>query len=212
MRAADRHPGAGHHGRARPVVGVVARGLLAVLTLPFKAVLAVVDLFLPGPSGASGPQVRPHGDRPDVEDPATEARRKAVAVKQGHGPHLRVTLRVAYTGPGGGHKVHRRAVGVLAGGFDLVAPLASLRTHTTRHAPARLDGRRPARARYSFAATVGELAALWHLPDEPTQYGMADTVTRVRPAGWALPHVRRTRPRRTPHLPTDPKGARDEAA
>ncbi|WP_329049985.1 hypothetical protein OG738_44040 [Amycolatopsis sp. NBC_01488] len=162
-----------------------ARGLLLMLTWPLKALLAVVDLFLPGPSGASGPQVRPHGDRPE-EDPATEARRKAVAVKQGHGPHLRVTLRVAYSGPGG-RKAHRRAVGVLAGGFDLVAPLASLRTHATRHAGARLDGRRPARARHNFAATVAELAALWHLPDEPTQYGMTDTVTRIRPPGRDLP-------------------------
>src|SRR5947208_1617006 len=75
-----------------------ARGLLFLLTLPIRAGLVVADLFLPGPSGsrASGPTVRPHGDRTE-EDPATEARRKAIALKQGHGPHLRVTLRVAYT-------------------------------------------------------------------------------------------------------------------
>jgi hypothetical protein len=193
-----------------------ARGLLAVLALPVRAGLAVVDLFLPGPSrAAAGPTVRPHGaDRPEGDNPAAEARRKAVAVKQGHGPHLRVTLRVAYAGPGT-RRAHRRAVASLAGAFDLAAPLASLRTRTTRHASARLNGRRPARARYSFAATVGELAALWHLPDEPTQYGMADTVTRVRPAGRALPHTRRTRPGRTQRPTTNPNGARherDEAA
>lgn len=197
-------------GRGRPPWW--ARGLLVVLTLPLRAVLVVADMFLPGPSGAaSGPKARPQGAERAEEDPATAARRKAVAVKQGHGPHLRVTLRVAYSGPGTG-RAHRRAVASLAGAFDLAAPLASLRTHTTWHAPARLDGRRPAPARYTFAATVGELAALWHLPDEPTQYGMADTVARVRPAGRALPRVRRTRPGRTPRPGTDPTGARDEAA
>ena len=187
-----------------------ARGLLFLLTLPIRAGLVVVDLFLPGPSGsrASGPTVRPHGDRTE-EDPATEARRKAIALKQGHGPHLRVTLRVAYTGPGG-RSLRRRAVGVLAGAFDLAAPLASWRTHTTRHAPDRLDGRRPARARHSFAATVGELAALWHLPDEPTQYGMADRVAHERPPGRDLPR----RPRRNPNPgnpnPGTPKPGHDE--
>lgn len=171
-----------------------ARGLLVLLTLPFKALFAIVDLFLPGPSGANTPTVRPHGtDR--AEDPATEARRKAIAVKQGHGPHLRVTLRVAYTGPVG-RWARRRAVDVLAGGFDLVAPLASLRTRATRRAGTRLDGRRPARARRSFAATVAELAALWHLPGEPTQYGMTDTVAHTRPPGRDLPN---RRPRHNPN-------------
>ena len=196
--------------RGRGPSSLWARGLLAVLTLPLRAFLALVDLFLPGPSTTpSTPAVRPYGADQAEQDPAAEARRKAIAVKQGHGPHLRVTLRVAYAGPGS-RRTHRRALAGLAGAFDLAAPLASLRTHTTRHAPARLDGRRPARARYTFAATVGELATLWHLPTEPTQYGMADTVTRVRPADRNLPRVRRTRPRRTSRPATDPKGARDE--
>lgn len=183
-----------------------ARGLLAVLALPLRALLAVVDLFLPGPSGANAPKVRPHAGERAEEDPAGEARRKSIAVKQGHGPHLRVTLRVAYAGPGP-RRAHRRALDVLVGAFDLAAPLASLRTHTTRRAAARLDGRRPARARHGFAATVGELAALWHLPEEPTQYGMADTTARVRPPSRALPRTHRShRP------PTETKGTRDEAA
>ena len=68
-------------------------------------------------------------------------------------------------------------------------------TRTTWHAGARLDGRRPARARRSFAATVAELAALWHLPGEPTQYGMTDTVAHTRPPGRELPN---RWPRRNP--------------
>jgi hypothetical protein len=168
-----------------------ARLLTGGLRLVGRAVLAVVDVFLPGPTRGNAPTV--HTAHTHAEDnPAADARRRAIATKQGLGPHLRATLRVAYSGPGT-RRAHRHTLDTLAGAFDLAAPLASLRTHRTRRAAGRLDGRRHARTRHSFAATVGELAALWHLPEEPTQYGMADTVTRVRSAGRSLPRIPRNR-------------------
>jgi hypothetical protein len=122
-----------------------------------------------------------------------QARRRAITVKQAHGPHLRVTLRVAYSGPGS-RRTHRRVVSGLAGTFDLAAPLATLRIHplgSTRRTAARVDARRAARRRYRFAATITELAGLWHLPAEPTQYGMTDSVGRVRRPARRLPRLRR---------------------
>ncbi|MFC0434909.1 hypothetical protein [Kutzneria buriramensis] len=194
-----------------------ARGLLWLITLPLRLFVAGMDLFLPGPtSTATAPTVRPRGADQAGQDPATEARRKTIAVKQGHGPHLRATLRVGYAGPGT-RDTHNRALTTLVGGFDLTAPLASVRVHTTGNASARLDGRRPTRTRYSIVATVGELAALWHLPATPSEYGMTDTTARIRPAARDLPRVRRTVHKRIHRNGDNPnrrkgKDTRDEAA
>lgn len=197
------------------------------LRLLARLLLDVLDLFLSRHSGArsggqraaSNPNSAANSGQHN-EDPVVTAWRRAVAAKRAHGPHLRVTLRVIHcTGTEHGQRQwrgqrgqHRRAVAGLAGGFDLAAPLTTLRLHRvgdgwgtrgTRRTRMLIDQRRPARRRHRFAATITELAGLWHLPAEPTQYGMNDAVGRVRRPFRDLPRWRRPDARRRPDRRTD---------
>jgi hypothetical protein len=206
--------------------------------------LGAVEVFLSKHSGGqSGHRAAsaPNSAQQN-EDPVTTAWRRAVTAKRAHGPHLRVTLRVIHhtgypdtrTGYGPRHGQrrgqrrgqrgqHRRAVAGLAGGFDLAAPLTTLRLHRVgggvgggRRTRMLVDQRRPARRRHRFAATITELAGLWHLPAEPTRYGMDDAVGRVRRPYRDLPrrrpdtrrlHDSRTDRRRTDRRRRDNGGA-----
>ncbi|SDC20424.1 hypothetical protein SAMN05216174_101495 [Actinokineospora iranica] len=191
-----------------------------------RGVLGVLDLFTSSrPSGA--PTVRTDRPAPDP-DPVIEAGRRAITAKKAHGPHLRVSVRVVHhTAARGSRRTRqgqRRVVAGLAGGFDLAAPLATFRLHRVgggvggaRRVLALVDQRRPARRRYRFAVTITELAGLWHLPAEPTQYGMADAVGRVRRPSRGLPRVTRRRPggradQRRPDDGRGGQGARRDAA
>ena len=54
--------------------------------------------------------------------------------------------------------------------------------------------------------TLDEAAALWHLPDEPAQYGITNATARIRRPRRDLP---RYSPRRRPD---QPDGGHDAAA
>jgi hypothetical protein len=143
-------------------------------------------------------------------DPAAAAAVKAREVKRASGPHLHATLRVAVhrhhtnpTNPTLRRRDRRRRaalagrVAEIAAGYDLATP--TLRARSLRR-PEPVAIRQPGSG---FAATLPELAALWHLPAEPTAHHMAAPRARThRPTHNInqIPH-----PPRTP-LPTTTGG------
>lgn len=177
------------------------------LRLVGRLVLGALDWVVSSRSGGQRSASAGGSAGADADDPVMAARRRAVTAKRAHGPHLRVTLRVIHhtAGRGARRGYRRAAVAGLAGGFDLAAPLTTLRLHRVgggvggaRRTRALVDQRRPARRRHRFAVTITELAGLWHLPAEPTQYGMTDSVGRVRRPSRGLPRVHRHRDTRRP--------------
>ena len=103
------------------------------------------------------------------------AARKARDAKRAAGPHLTTTLRVAVSVPthrdqtGRAGRQARSArwdrVREIAGGFRLVCSATLLRRRRVRHADVQVAARMHGR---TFAATLPELAALWHVPTGPT--------------------------------------------
>jgi hypothetical protein len=177
-----------------------ARIALGILKAPFVIFLAVTDVLLSKGSTTS------HTARtsPSEEDPAVAAHRKAVAAKQAHGPHLHATLRLAIASPTSrGSRWH--AIDTMVNGYDQAVSESTLVAHTAHRHARQLWQRQPGGQQNRFMITLDEAAALWHLPDQPSQYGINDTTARVR------------RPRRDlPRLPGrrvgQPDGGRDAAA
>lgn len=180
-----------------------ARALLGLVRLPFVVLLAAADALLT--RGTSRPRTATTPTNSTPEDPAVVARRKAVEAKQAHGPHLHATLRLAISSPAS-RGLRRRAVNAIVNGYDLTAPEASLATRRVHHPARRLSDREAGRARDRFLITLDEAAALWHLPDEPAQYGITDATARIRRPRRDLP---RYDPRRRPD---QPEGGHDAAA
>ncbi|MGH3869546.1 MAG: hypothetical protein ACRDQ4_26270 [Pseudonocardiaceae bacterium] len=188
-------------GRGRGDRALWARIVLGILRAPFVVFLAVADVLFTRGSATSRPNATT-SSTPD--DPAVAARRKAVEAKQAHGPHLHATLRLALCSPVS-RGLRRRAVNALVNGYDLASPAATLYTRPARRAR-RLVQRRPGRGRDRFVITLDEADALWHLPDEPAQYGITDATARIR-------RPRRDLPRFTPrHRPEQSDGGHDAAA
>lgn len=180
-----------------------ARIALGFLKAPFVVLLAIADVLLDKGSATSH-QAAAATSTP--EDPAVVAYRHAIAAKQAHGPHLQVTLRLAVCSPVS-RRLRRRAVNELVNGYDLAAPAAILATRSVHREERRLVQRRPGRRQDRFLVTLDEAAALWHLPDQPAQYGIADASARVRRPRRDLP---RFDPRR--RKPEQPEGGHDAAA
>jgi hypothetical protein len=185
-----------------------ARALIGLVRLPFVVLLAVADVLLTRGTSRPRTATTPTSSTPD--DPAVVARRKAVEAKQAHGPHLHATLRLAIGSPAS-RGLRRRAVNAIVNGYDLTAPEASLATRRVSRPAWRLADRVPGRGRDRFLITLDEAAALWHLPDEPAQYGITDATTRIRRPRRDLPRYdpRRRNPRRRPD---QPEGGHDAAA
>jgi hypothetical protein len=178
-------------GRGRPLW---ARVVLGLLKLPFVVFLAVADVMLTRGSTSQRPTTTTTNT---PEDPAVAAHRKAIAAKQAHGPHLHATLRLAIHSPASRGR-RRQALNTLVNGYDLAAPEASLASRTDYRAARRLDQRLPGRRGDRFLITLEEAAALWHLPDQPARYGIADVTARIRRPRRDLP---RFNPRRRPEQP-----------
>jgi hypothetical protein len=181
-----------------------ARIVLGLLRLPFLVLLAAADVLLTRGT-SSRPRTAANGTTSTPEDPAVVARRKAIEAKQAHGPHLYTTLRLAIHSPAS-RSLRRRAVSAIVNGYDLTAPEASLATRRVHHPARRLSYREPGRGRDRFVITLDEAAALWHLPDEPAQYGITDATARIRRPRRDLPRYNPTR------RPDQPGGGRDAAA
>lgn len=186
--------------RSRPWWARIALGFLKA---PFVIILAIADVFLGKGSGASH-QAAEATSTP--EDPAVAAYRKAIAAKQAHGPHLQATLRLAVCSPVS-RRLRRRAVNTLVNGYDLAAPAAILATRPAHRAERRLAQRLPGRRRDRFLVTLDEAAALWHVPDQPAQYGITDATARIRRPRRDLPRFDPRRPK-----PDQPEGGHDAAA
>ncbi len=184
-----------------------ARIVLGILRAPFVIFLAVADvIFTRGSSTTS----RTHAANPNTpDDPAVAAHRKAIAAKQAHGPHLHATLRLAIYSPAS-RGLRRRAVNAIVNGYDLAAPEASLHTRPAYRPARRLSQRLPGARRDQFLVTLDEAAALWHLPEQPAQYGITDATARVRRPRRDLPRYTPPNPRR--RLPGQPDGGHDAAA
>jgi hypothetical protein len=193
------HTGRPRGDRRRPWWARIALGFLKA---PFVIILAIADVFLGKGSAASH---QPAAATSTPEDPAVAAYRKAIAAKQAHGPHLQATLRLAVCSPMS-RRPRRRAVNTLVNGYDLAAPAAILATRSVHRTERQLVQRLPGRRQDRFLVTLDEAAALWHLPDQPAQYGIADATARVRRPRRDLP---RFHPRRRPE---QPEGGQDAAA
>jgi hypothetical protein len=178
--------GAGGRGLAGGLVGVLARaGSVLALEL--------LDVFTPG-RAATGVRGSGGAVRGPV-DPVQAAAVKARDAKRAAGPHLAVTLRVAAVTPAGVPEAVRRGrVAAILGGYDLIT--TPLRAHPARgpRAALRLAARLPGAW---FAATTGELAAMWHLPADPARHGLAHPPARDL-----------TPPRMLPQIPERPSHAR----
>jgi hypothetical protein len=96
-------------------------------------------------------------------------------------------------------------VNELVNGYDLAAPAAILATRPAHRAERQLSQRLPGRRRDRFLVTLDEAAALWHLPEQPAQYGIADATARIR-------RPRRDLPRFNPRRPRQDEGGHDAAA
>ncbi|WP_370946603.1 hypothetical protein AB5J62_03330 [Amycolatopsis sp. cg5] len=115
-------------------------------------------------------------------DPVADARKRAINLKRSLTPHAHVTLRVLTVGRVG--KLRRETVDAVAAGYSLsiTGELRDIRRWW--RVRTRLAARRIGQG---FMATVAELAALWHLPAEPSRYHLPDAVSRTRPGGGDLP-------------------------
>ncbi|RJQ81758.1 hypothetical protein D5S17_04080 [Pseudonocardiaceae bacterium YIM PH 21723] len=148
----------------------------------------VLDLFTPGPGAGSAAGYGHRGSAGRSEhDPVTDAREAARTAKRTHGPHLRTTIRLAWAAPSGAATAS--PLSALCGAFDPAAPVARLRACRTRSAALAMDERWQGRRKRSFAATMAELAGLWHLPQQPSRYGLDDAVAQNRPAHRDVPRL-----------------------
>jgi len=153
---------------------------------PVRLIVALIDAVAsPNRTAAE----RERRERPEVDRVVTAGER-AQDAKRAAGPHLHVTVRaLAATQRGGGRTAGRwrgEAMQAAAAGFYPVAPSASLGSRRVWRARTRVAARIPGRG---FAATVPELAALWHLPAEPGLYGMTGNAARTRSPGRDLPRM-----------------------
>jgi hypothetical protein len=206
----------GHTGRAfrgdlwwAPIVRALVRA-------PFLVLFWVFDL-LTSPhnshSRSPGPPPRTAHPASATEDPATAAYRKAVAVKKSRGPHLSVTLRVSLSSAGP-QVSRRRELTAIVNGYDLAAPEARLRTGRLRGPVDALVTRGAGRRRDRFMVTLAEAAALWHLPDQPSLYGITDASARIRrpirdlPRFIPNPRQRPLQPQPSPATPRHQPGTR----
>jgi hypothetical protein len=171
----------------------------ALVRAPFVVLFWVFDLLISPHNahrGGAGPVPRTsYPSFAATDDPAAAAFRKTVGVKKAHGPHLSVTLRVALSSPAP-RAMRRHVLGAIVNGYGLAAPQATLRSRPLRRPMSVLSARQPGRGRDRFVVTIAEAAALWHLPDQPSLYGITDASARVR------------RPRRDlPRFTTEPRQA-----
>ena len=156
--------GAGRLGRAGAAFGRwCQRGLIAGL-----------DALPPNSSAAGG------SSPTDVEhDPVKLARQRASEAKRNAGPHLRATVRLTVAGAST-RRSARREARHLAGSLSALA----VDEHVTackrlRRAVGKVSAYQHGR---SFIASTRELAAIWHLPHQPTRHGLPQPgVERRRP-------------------------------
>lgn len=193
----------GNGRRNRPLWAQVVIGILRA---PFVIFLAVTDVLLTRGSATNRPNATTTST---PEDPAVAAHRKDIAAKQAHGPHLHATLRLAIDSPAS-RGLRRRGVNAIVNGYDLATPAATLYTRTAHRPARRLVQRQPGRGKDRFVITLDEAAALWHLPDEPAQYGITDATARIRRPRRDLPRFAPPKPRR--RKPEQPEGGHDAAA
>jgi hypothetical protein len=155
----------------------------ALVRAPFAVLFWVFDLLIsPHNAHRRGAGPVPRTSYPSsaaTDDPSAAAFRKTVAVKKAHGPHLLVTLRVALSSPAP-QAMRRHVLGAIVNGYDLAAPQATLRTRRVQRPTSALSTRQPGRGTNRFVVTIAEAAALWHLPDQPSLYGITDASARVR--------------------------------
>jgi hypothetical protein len=171
----------------------------ALVRAPFVVLFWVFDLLVSSHNAHSrnvGAPPRTVHPTSASEDPAIDAFRKVVMVKKAHGPHLSVTLRVSLSSAGS--RVARRSgLAAIVNGYDVAAPEARLHTRRVRHPASVLRARRPGRGRDRFVVTLAEAAALWHLPAQPSLYGIPDASARTRRPLRDLPRF--TPGARSPH-------------
>jgi hypothetical protein len=224
-------------GGALAVAGAaLGAGAAWALLVVGRAVLGLLECLLPGPTrparrGTAGSaragrvgsgMVTGLGTGVDagvdaVTDPEHAAAVKARLVKRAHGPHLRVTMRIAVTAGPIRYRARRastrRALAArIAAGYDVtLTQRTALRGRWAWFAVAdRVATRTPARTG-GFYATLPELATLWHLPADPVRWGMPAAPATQRPTGTRVPRLPHHNPvRRHPGPNTHPTRPRDQ--
>jgi hypothetical protein len=169
------------------------RLIVGTLLLLLRALGGMLDALLPGGrparrTGGHSAAATTTGQR--AEDPAAVAAAKARAAKRAAGPHLhatiRVALRVGVDASAHRRRIRRRLLYEIATGYDLIT--STLRTRPVGQARAgQMLGIRAPGA--GFAATLAELAALFHLPPEPTRYNMSSARARTGPGGHNIGRI-----------------------
>lgn len=176
------------------------RLIVGALLLVLRALGALLDALLPG--GRPARRTSRHSASATARtqrpaDPAAVAAAKARAAKRAAGPHLhatvRVALRVGADASPHRRRIRRRLLYEIATGYDLITPALRTRPLARARAGQALGIREPGGG---FAATLAELAALFHLPGEPTRYNMPAARARTGPGGH---NVARIPYRRPPH-------------
>jgi len=124
-------------------------------------------------------------------DPVVGILARSVVAKRAAGPHVRVGVRVV--GCGAADRAVRGLAWEVATGYALALPRAQLRPRRLRRCARAVTQRRLGRF---FWATVEELAALWHVPASPAEFGLPETSARTRPGGKEVPRPRAAGTRR----------------
>ncbi|MBF6066062.1 hypothetical protein IU500_33905 [Nocardia terpenica] len=160
-------------GIVRPTLRLLLDGAASLMTEVGRELMS---------DGKSGRAPRPT----TPVDPVQAQRAREIVAKKASGPHLRVTVRAAVSGPVPA-RYRRQAAGWIANGYDAVATAGNgLTGHRTRGAARKVSLRRPGTV---FAATVGELGALWHIPADAAVYGIDTTTARWHDPRRDLPRL-----------------------
>lgn len=167
--------------RSRSVAGWVGAGLQAL-----GRGLASLLEFAVSSSSKSSASHQGTATARNAEDPVVSARRRAREAKRQTGPHLRATVRLTVAGTSTPRRARRQA-------RELAATLAALAVdeHVTARKRVRRAVGKVAEYRHgrTFIASTRELAALWHLPHEPSRHGLPQPGVEHRKPDTGLPRL-----------------------
>lgn len=167
--------------RSRSVAGWIGAGLQAL----GRGIASLLE-FAVSSSSKSSSHSQGSTARQAEQDPMVAARRRAREAKRQTGPHLRATVRLTVAGTSTPRRARRQA-------RELAATLAALAVdeHVTARKRVRRAVGKVAEYRHGrrFIASTRELAALWHLPHEPSRHGLPQPGVEHRKPDTGLPRL-----------------------
>lgn len=195
----------GSAARRRSVAEWLGVGLRALA----RGLISLLESVVTSGSTSSSQQGSTRTQR--EQDPVVAARQRAGEAKRKAGPHLRTTVRLTVAGMHNPHAARRQA-------RELAATLTALavQEHVTARKQVHRAWSKVAEYRHgrSFIASTRELAALWHLPHEPSRHGLPQPGAERRKPDTGLPrlddyrHDRQRRDHRARGQQRDPRRRR----